>query len=153
MGINGVINLFNRTPKRYPLNTSSSVIEVAKETNKESPKKLVPRLAPKLIPLYFAIFAINPRKANPTPRASERYKEGKRFFKPIPKSEAFILSLGIIYKNGSIDQSDWIWPESIIESHDGKILIADQKDGIFYFDENDSNFVIDKGQKQNRRLF
>jgi len=49
-----------------------------------------------------------------------------------------------VYKKGSIDQTDWHWPEGIIETQGGRILITDTEDGVYYFDEEKSEFVKDE---------
>jgi serine phosphatase RsbU (regulator of sigma subunit)/ligand-binding sensor domain-containing protein len=50
----------------------------------------------------------------------------------------------LVYKKGSIDQSDWKWPQGIIETHSGRILITDTVDGVYYFDEGNSEFLKDE---------
>ena len=64
----------------------------------------------------------------------------------------------LVYKNGSIDQSDWHWPQGIIETHNGRILITDTDDGVYYFDDVNSDFLKDEnlsipGSKTNFALY
>ncbi len=50
----------------------------------------------------------------------------------------------LLYKNGSIAQTDWNWPQGIIETHDGRILVTDSDEGIYFFDEDKSEFFKDE---------
>ena len=46
----------------------------------------------------------------------------------------------LVTKGDEKTQLDWGWVASIIESHDGKILVTDAQNGVFVYDERDSVF-------------
>ena len=46
----------------------------------------------------------------------------------------------LVSKGEEKTQLDWGWVASIIESHDGKILVTDAQNGVFVYDEQDSVF-------------